>query len=202
MREKLRIVGWITVLLTIALIGFTRAGDAPTAADPAEYMKAMVEAGKPGPEHAKLEPLVGSWEYTCKAWMDPSQPPMESKGTIERKWILGGRFLEEKTEGTNFDGTAGFESFALIGYDKAQQKYTMTWVCNMGTGTSTGLGECDATGAKCTFQTELFCPVQKKTLHGRDEIRIESDDKVVMESYLIEGGKETKMMELVSVRKK
>ena len=106
----------------------------------------MAEAGKPGPEHAKLQPLVGNWTYTCKFWMDPSQPPMESTGTIERKWVLGKRFVEEKVVGTNFDGTPGFEGVGLIGYDNGRKQYTSSWTCNMGTGTSTGLGEADASG--------------------------------------------------------
>ena len=89
---------------------------------PAELVKAIAEAGKPGTEHAKLQPLAGSWTYTCKFWMDPSQPPMESKGTIERQWILGGRFLEEKVVGTHFDGNSGFEGFRLIGYDNGRRK--------------------------------------------------------------------------------
>ena len=52
-----------------------------------------------------------------------------------------------------------------------------------------------------TYKTEAHCPLRKTTVHGRDVIRIEGPDKVVMESYMNEGGKEVKMMELVSVRK-
>lgn len=165
-------------------------------------VKAMEEAGKPGPEHTKLQPLAGNWTFTCKFWMDPSQPPLESTGTIERKWVLGGRFLEEKVSGTNFDGKPGFEGFGLIGYDNGRKQYTSSWNCSMGTGTCTGLGVCDGSGTKLTFQTEAFCPVQKKIVEGREEIRIESADKVVAESYVIVEGKEMKMMELVAIRKK
>ena len=71
----------------------------------------------------------------------------------------------------------------------------------MGTGTCTGLGTCDGSGT-LTFETESFCPLQKKVVKGREEIRFESNDKVVAELYVIEDGKETKMMELVAIRKK
>jgi Protein of unknown function (DUF1579) len=190
------------VALTLTLVAASTWADDKPAQKPEDLVKAMAEAGKPGPEHAKLKPLVGSWTYTCKFWMDPNQPPMESKGTIERKLVLGGRFLEEKVTGTNFDGTPGFEGVGLIGYDNGQQKYTSTWHCNMGTGTHTGLGSADASGTKFTLQTEAFCPLQKKTIKGREEIRIESEDKIVAESYVTENGKEMKLMELVSIRKK
>lgn len=161
----------------------------------------MQEAAKPGTEHAKLQPLEGSWTYTAKFWMDPSKPPVETKGTIERKWALGNRFLEERVTGTDFEGKPGFEGFGLIGYDNAQKKYTYTWACSMGTGTSQGLGVSNAKNS-LTFETEAYCPIQKKTIHGRDEIRIESKDKVVMEAYHELDGKEVKAMELVATRKK
>jgi hypothetical protein len=134
--------------------------------------------------------------------MDPSAPPVETHGTIERKLILGGRFLEEKYAGTGFDGESGFEGLNLIGYDNAQKKYTSTFACSMGTGTCTGLGESDKSGKTFSFATECYCPLEKKNIKGRDEIRIESTNKVVVESYKIEDGAETKMMEIVSVRKK
>ncbi|MCE9530310.1 MAG: DUF1579 domain-containing protein, partial [Planctomycetes bacterium] len=85
------------------------AEDRKPPANPEEFAKALIEASKPTSEHAKLQPLIGSWSYTCKMWMDPSKPPMETKGTIERKWILGERFVEEKVAGTGFDGKPGFE---------------------------------------------------------------------------------------------
>lgn len=191
------------VALVLGLLaGLAFAQDTKLPANPEELIKAMEQAGKPGPGHAKLEPLAGSWTYTCKFWMDPSKPPLESKGTIERKWILGGRFLEEKVVGTGFDGKPGFEGLGLIGYDNGQKKYTSSWACSMGTGTCTGLGASDTSGTKLTFQTESFCPLQKKIIKGRDEMRIESSDKTVAESFVIEDGKEVKMMELVSIRKK
>ena len=55
----------------------------------------MEEAGKPGPEHRKLQPFVGDWTLTVRLWTDPSQPPAEAKGTVQRKWIMGGRFVQE-----------------------------------------------------------------------------------------------------------
>jgi hypothetical protein len=167
-----------------------------------DLMKTLSAVATPGAEHAKLQPLVGSWTYTCKFWLEPNAKPMESKGTIERRFVLGGRFLEEIVRGTNFDGTPGFEGLGLLGYDIPQRKYTLTWLSSMGTGTSTGLGVVDSSGTLFTFQTEGYCPIQKQIVKGRDEVRIENPDRIVMESYLIENGKERKVLELVALRKK
>jgi len=183
------------------LLPESRADDAKPPATPEEFAKALTEAGKPGSAHSQLQPLIGSWSYTCKMWMDPSKPPMETKGTIERKWILGDRFIEEKVSGTGFDGKPGFEGLGLIGYDNGQKKFTYSWMCNMGTGTCSGVGAADMANT-FTFQTSCYCPVLKKTINGRDVVRVEGPDKVIMESYKTEDGKEFKMMELVSVRNK
>ncbi|MBN2022584.1 MAG: DUF1579 domain-containing protein [Pirellulales bacterium] len=167
---------------------------------PEEQLKAVAKAAQPGEEHAKLKPLAGRWTYTCKLWMDPSKPPMESEGTIERNWVLGGRFLEERFAGTGVAGQSDFEGVGLVGYDSGRKKYTCSFACNMGTGICTGLGDADSEGKVFTFQSEAYCPVAQKVVQSRDVVRIESEDRVVMESYQIENGHERKVMELVSVR--
>ena len=135
---------------------------------PEEMMKAMADAARPGPEHQKLEPLAGTWSYTGKLWMDPTKAPIELKGTIERHFILGGRFVLEKVTGTGLDGKSGFEGRGMIGYDKAQKKYTLELrISTMGTGMSSGLGTADPSGKIFTFRTEAFCPIRKMKIHGR-----------------------------------
>jgi hypothetical protein len=191
----------LTVALLVAAGVSTAIANDPQTPTPEQIAKAMEEVSQPGAEHEKLQPLIGKWNYTCKFWMDPSQQPMESSGTIERRWILGNRFLEEKIEGTGFDGKPGFEGLGLIGYDNAQKKYTTNWMCSMGTGTCSGVGDADSSGG-FTFHTESFCPMMKKTINGRESLRFESDDKTVSESFVIEDGKETKIMEIIAVRQK
>jgi hypothetical protein len=93
----------VSTLVLVALVGTAWAEEGSAPANPDELMAAMAAASQPGPEHARLRPLEGSWTFTSKFWMDPSQPPLETKGTIERRWVLGGRFLEERIEGTGFD---------------------------------------------------------------------------------------------------
>jgi Protein of unknown function (DUF1579) len=202
MKVKTSALCVLFLLGVFAQSSLSSAADATLPQSPDELIKAMSKVGKPGPEHAKLKPLAGSWDYTAKFWLDPNQPPLTSKGTLERKLILGGRFLEERAEGIGFDGEPGFEHLGLIGYDSAQKKYTSNWACSMGTGTCTGVGSADSSGKKFTFQTEAFCPLMEKVMKGREVIRVESDDTVVIESYINHDGREVKMMELVETRKK
>lgn len=193
------------VLLLAAMFCFavsSRAAEpAEAAPDPAEVMKIMAQYGTPGAGHKQLEPLLGDWTYTCKMWMDPSSPPMESSGTIHRKWMLGNRFVHEVVEGTGLDGKPGFEGRGVIGYDNAQKLYTSAWICNMGTGVSTSKGTYDPSSKTFTFKREEFCPLRSKMIQGRDVVRIESNDKIVMETYETDNDQERKVLELVSVRK-
>src|SRR5437660_8467714 len=111
-------------LLVLAELSATAQGkkDAPKAADDktAAMMAAYAKHATPGEGHKKLEPLIGSWTFAGKFWMDPSAPPTEGRGTAERKWILDGRFVQETVKG-QMTGMPAFEGFAITGYDNAQK---------------------------------------------------------------------------------
>jgi hypothetical protein len=134
-------------------------------------------------------------------WMDPSAPPLEGKGTAERKWILGGRFLEEDITGKGPDGS-DFEARGTIGYDNITKKYSYNWVCSMSAAAANGVGSVDESGKDFTFVTEAFCPIQQKQVKMRDEIHIDSPDKHTLTTYQIVDGKEVKMMEMTVERVK
>src|SRR5690242_19863625 len=105
----------LSIALLIALAAVAWAADSKsTSLDPAAIGKLMADAAKPSTDLQKLKPLAGNWTYTCKFWMDPSQQAIESKGSAQRKWILGDRFLEEKVQGAGFDGKTDFEGCGIM----------------------------------------------------------------------------------------
>src|SRR5262249_4783075 len=184
----------------LVLAGLSWAGDGQSSPSPDALLKALAEAGKPGPEHRKLDPFVGDWTFTLKLWTDPSQPPAELKGTVERKWIMGGRFVQESVKG-EYDGKP-FEGMGLWGYDPAQKKFTTVRVCGLCGTISNGLGSCDPSGTKFECAKEECCPLTGQKFQGRDEVIIESNDKIILNGFRTVNGKEVKAIELVSVRKK
>ena len=101
---------------------------------------------KPGPEHKKLEPFVGHWTFTMKLWTDPNQAPAELKGTIERKWIMDGRFVQETARGECPQTGKTIEGLGLVGYDAAQKKFTYVKACGLTGIISSGLATCDSSG--------------------------------------------------------
>src|ERR1051326_8300687 len=70
---------------------------------------------KRGPEHKVLQSLVGNYDAKVKFWMDPSKPPTETTGVMNRKMILGGNFLQENSKGKFMDKP--FAGMGAVGYD-------------------------------------------------------------------------------------
>src|SRR5438552_2582640 len=140
-------------LLVLAELSATAQGkkDAPKAADDktAAMMAAYMKHATPGEGHKKLQPLIGSWTYTGKFWMDPGAPPMEGKGTAERKWILDGRFMDETVKG-QMPGLPPFEGHGLTGYDNHTKKYVGIWIDSMTTSVTVSHGTMDSAGKVLT----------------------------------------------------
>jgi Protein of unknown function (DUF1579) len=188
------------VPLAVLAVLVVLAGGVTLRGDDKDPFEAYEKAARPGPEHKVLEALVGSWEFTGKFWMDPSKPPMENKGTSESKWILDGRFVEEEVKSELFGKP--FVGRGLTGFDKAQGKYTGTWIDSMSTGISTSVGTADKDGKVLSFTREDYDGLTKKKNVSKDVLTIKSNDEHVMESYKVEDGKEFKMMEISYKRKK
>ena len=138
-------------------------------------MEAMMAGMMPGPEHAKLKALEGSWNCTYKMMWDPSGPK-EDKGTLERKWIMGGRFLMETVKSPPMmPGMPEFEGMALIGYDNTQKKFVMKWIDNMGTGFMDLVGTFDAAGKVMTCDAEMWDPMTGKPSKQKHVLTIKDD---------------------------
>ena len=180
------------------LPGLSRAEEPKLPQNPKALLKALEEAGKPGPEHQKLQPFVGDWTLTVRLWTDPSQSPAEAKGTVQRRWIMGGRFVQE-TAKVECEGKS-FEGMGLFGYDKAQKKFTAVKVCGLCGTISHGLATVNDSGTKFDCTKEECCPLTGQKIKGRDEIVLENNDKIVVNVFRMVDDKEVKVMEIVTVR--
>jgi hypothetical protein len=201
MKAMLKGMG-LTLVVVVVLAGRTWAQDAKSPPTPEALLKALAEAGKSGPEHQKLQPFVGDWTFTMKVSTDPSQPPAELKGTIERKWIMDGRFVQETVRGECCKTGKTFEALGLLGYDRAQKKYTAVKACGLCGTLSSGLITCDSASNRFECVKEECCPLTGQKVKVRDEVILESNDRIVANHYRTVDGKEVKVVEIVSVRKK
>src|SRR5690349_18872236 len=80
-----------------------------------EMMAMMMKLGTPGAEHAALKQFEGTWDADVTIQMDASEQPMNSKGKMINKIILGGRYLQGDFKG-EFMGMP-FEGMSMTGYD-------------------------------------------------------------------------------------
>jgi len=163
-----------------------------------EYMERF---GPPGPEHKLLEPLLGTWHAKVSCWMDPGQPPQVSDGTLVRKAIMGGRFIQE-----DFDGTMmgkPFQGRGTIGFDRAKKKYVTTWLDSVSTAINMSYGTYNDSLQTWTFTHEDDCPITGKHIKMRDTLRIVNANEERMEMFRQMGNeKEVKVMEIILTRNK
>jgi hypothetical protein len=80
---------------------------------------------QPTAEHHELASYAGTWNVSCKFYMDPAEPPMETDAietveTVGEFWTLS----EYKTE---FMG-APFVGRATMGYEPHTGHYVSTWI--------------------------------------------------------------------------
>lgn len=142
-----------------------------------EQMAAWMEVASPGQEHEFLKKMEGSWKAKTKFWMDPSQPPQESEGTMTAKMILGGRFLQSSYEGKTPWGD--FSGIAIDGFDRIRKKYQGIWMDSMGTIMMIFEGDCagDVRTMICDFVDPMGNDSRMKgvtTLVGDKEMKYES----------------------------
>ena len=190
----------------LALLGvlcrLAPAEDLKTPPSPEVLLKALAEAGQPGAEHKKLDPLVGYWNFTMKFWTDPNQSPAQIQGTVERKWIMDGRFVQETVHGQCAATGKSCEGLGLIGYSAAEKQFTCVRACSLcGTLTSSTVS-CDSSGKRFEGVREETCPLTHQKIKARDELVIESNDRVVANFYKSIDGHEAKFAEMVSIRQK
>ncbi|MEO6436050.1 MAG: DUF1579 domain-containing protein [Tepidisphaeraceae bacterium] len=165
---------------------------------PEQMMAAMQKYGTPGKEHEAMKPMVGTFDAEVTMQMDPTSPPMTSKGQTVNEMIFDGRYLKSDYKG-DFAG-APFKGINLLGFDKMKEKYVALWADSMSTAMMLSEGPGD--GSKMiTLSGSYDCPITngKKTM--KQVVTVESPDKHTIEMYDVgPDGKEFKSMTIKYTR--
>jgi len=173
---------------------------APAAPSMDEAMKAMEKAGTPGAEQKRLARLAGDWTFENTMWMDPSQPPMKSTGTMHGEILMGGRYVEHTWKG-NMMGQP-FEGRGTDGYDNVAKHYVSSWLDNMSTGIMYQIGTCDPAGNVCNYSGDMWDPMSGQKSTTRSTITWMGDNTFKNEMFGPgPDGKEVKWMEIVAKKK-
>jgi hypothetical protein len=175
-------------------------GDHPPRAEAESKLDVWVRHAMPGKEHRLLDQMAGSWDTRVKYWMAPDGPPAESRGTCERRWILGGRFLQEEFDGGNL--ALPFRGLGLYGYDRFEQKYTSVWLDTMSTAILSNRGVYDEAARVVNFRGRYGNPWTGVKKASRGVVRFVSEREQVLEMYWqTPEGREYKLLEIAYTRK-
>jgi len=169
-------------------------------ADMQAMMEAWMKYATPSAAHKMMDGMVGTWDTKVTAWMMPGQPPMESAGSSEISWIMGGRYIQEKATGS-FMGQP-FNGMGITGYDNAKKQYVGTWVDNMGTGIMSSTGS-TTDGKVWMFKGASTDPMTGKDMPSEMKITVADKDHYSAEMWgPAPDGKMYKMMEIAYTRHK
>jgi len=163
-------------------------------------MEAMMKAATPGDAHKKLAPIVGTFDAAVRMYAQPGAPAQESTGVSEKTWVLGGRWVQERFNGT-FMGMP-FSGIGYTGFDNIKKQYVGTWMDSMSTSVMITTGS--PTGDKTyEFNSTMDDPVTGKPTALKIRSTVVDDDHHIMEMWgPAPDGRMFKMMEIAYTRKK
>jgi hypothetical protein len=186
--------------LTLAPPASAQKSDGSAASPTQQAVPAWVQRGIPGPGHAALTPLVGSWSVELSVYgamgRSPDLPPLESKDIrTTRAWVADGQYLEDTTEGTV--GGQPYWRRGWLGYSNLDRRYEwvtiaprvpmMIYLGKPGSGAEMPI---EVTGV-FTDQGVVNEDTVGRPVAQRTVIRIDDDDRHVFELYFTPpGGKE------------
>jgi hypothetical protein len=84
----------------------------------------FVQRGLPGPFHAALKPLDGSWKVDKRVFIaigSRDHPALSRGMTCRRRWFGGGKHLEDITEGEL--GGGAYYRLAVLGFSTMDRSY-------------------------------------------------------------------------------
>jgi hypothetical protein len=191
MRQKIFILP-ILIILIFTSINFSNV-DAQQKMDPwTEYMT-------PSDMHKMLGLYEGNFNMEITMSRGEENPPLVINIPSSHQMLLGGRFLEMKQKG-DMMGMA-YEATMTIGYNTIDQKFAMTTITNMGTGTLSLFGDWDNVHTKATLFGSLTNPVSKQNIQVKQIIEFKDSDTVVIESYDTEGDQAEKKTVVYTLRR-
>jgi hypothetical protein len=170
----------IVTLVSRALVIASAAVVATASAEPPARPTGAAVTSAPGPEHARLTALCGTWDVEMTFWLQPGRPPILSKGVSTIRSLLDGLFIEEKIEGA----LAGnpFTTLAWTGFNTSTHQYEATRISSTNTGRVAETGAWDEQARR--FELKASYAMGADTWTQRTVIQPTSATTMVATSYL------------------
>jgi hypothetical protein len=165
----------ITVLASALVIA-----SAVAAAEPMARSTGTSVAPGPGPEHARLTALCGTWDVELTFWFQPGSAGVVSKGTSTIRPLFNGLFIEERIEGA-LNGVP-FTTLAWTGFNTSTHQYEATRISSTNANRIAETGAWDEQARR--FDLKASYMLAGDTWTQRTVIQPTSADTIVVASYL------------------
>ena len=200
MRLKVCLAGALLVVFSFAAVAADQADAKKKPSMDQAMMEAMMKAGTPGAAHKKLDGMVGTWTTKATFWHSPEADPTTMDGTSENKWVMGGRYLEQRFTGS-FMGMP-FEGVGYTGYDNVKKQYWGTWMDNMSTSMMMTTGSIEADGKTWKFRGMMTDPMTGQDSPIEEKVVVKDNDHHSFEMWGLGPDGMFKPMEMQFTRKK
>ncbi|MET9245760.1 DUF1579 family protein [Nonomuraea sp. NPDC003709] len=194
-----------TTARVAAQLQSARAAAPITARTAVQVRSAPADVLAPGPFHRQLDPLVGTWKAVKTNYLLGGGKPIVSRDiTVTTRWIArtGGRFLEERTEGTL--GGNPYYRLGVLGFSTIDRRYEWT---TFDSATPTAMTYRGPALAKRTNKLSLPGTFTDpgvlgpeyvgKTIPMRTVITIRSNDKHTFDLYFTPPGQSERLVDRV-----
>lgn len=194
--HKLILASFLTGCTACATTRVVSDDNEPVRIDGQNVVASMTtEIAEPGPEHRRLQALIGNWTAETKTWRRPDAPVEQGTGTMSNFWMLDGRFV-----GQEYKSRARrpkYQGLGALGYDGIRKVYTSVWLDTRSTLIHTATGSCDASGSVFTLDGVSQDPAIGEPVTCRSITRIVNKKKYTFELFM--EGSDGKMFRTLEV---
>lgn len=155
---------------------------------------------KPTSHHLAMKDQAGTWTAVAKMYMDPSKPPMVSRGTETNTLVAGGFWLKSELRAEMMGQT--FEGHGFFGYDTRQNAHVGSWVDSSDTWMAVTKGTCAKDCRELTLFFEGYDGAGKPTIHKEIHTQVDRDHRTMVMFMKAKDGAFVKVMEMEYTRVK
>ncbi len=166
----------------------------------AEEMQAWQNYMTPSEVHQKIEKSNGLWSAEVTMWMAPGLDPIKSRGTVENKMILEGRYQESDFK-SEFQGMPMLGK-SILSYNNDTKRFTSIWIDNFGTGMMVLNGSMADSGNAILLEGMMYDPMSGKDIKVLETYTFIDENTEKMEMYSFAEGEKFKTMEILFKREK
>ena len=168
--------------------------------DSATIAAAWLDYGKPGANHHLIDTLAGTWQEEVKFYSDAVDTAQIINMTAVISPVLNGLYQQTLHRGKVMG--LPYEARAVLGFNKAKNKFEYTWIDNFSSGMMYLSGEMDSVTHLINLTGTMADPVTGKEIGVRQTIEMTADKKQHIRLYDTRNKQERLSMEIIMKKNK